>query len=202
MMWWQVVLIFMGLCIAGVLLGFFIGYLILRKKKRQWPYAWPFKNHKTIVTYEVPVAAVSVPVAPLPERHVTPAIHTWNDPGRLAVKSQPAISTEPAVPRKSDFREEIEKNLAIATAPWTGKLESFQTRVLEANRTIVESLPPELQEDIREAYTDMRLANTLVWLSMDVGHRSKDLDESYLKLSNKIAERLQKSMPSLNRAGV
>ncbi len=37
----------------------------------------------------------------------------------------------------------------------------------------------------------MRLANQIVWLSTDVSRRSRDLDESYLSLSKRIAERLE-----------
>ena len=97
---------------------------------------------------------------------------------------------------------EVEANLAIAAAPWTGKLSSFQTKVMDANRTKVDSLSSDIKTPLTEAYTDMRLANTLVWLSMDVGHRSKDLDESYLKLCTKISERLVSSLPGLTKSGI
>jgi hypothetical protein len=38
------------------------------------------------------------------------------------------------------------------------------------------------------------LANNVVWLATEMNHRSKELDESYIKLCAGIAERIQKIM--------
>jgi hypothetical protein len=78
---------------------------------------------------------------------------------------------------------------------------SFQTKAWDASGGKVDSVSSDLYGDLMEAYADMRLANTLVWLSSDVGRKNKDLDESYLTLCNKIAERLQRARPALMRAG-
>jgi hypothetical protein len=43
----------------------------------------------------------------------------------------------------------------------------------------------------------MHLTNTLVTLSKEDGHSKKDLEESYLRLRNKVAERLKKIRPNL-----
>jgi len=51
--------------------------------------------------------------------------------------------------------------------------------------------------ELTESYVDMLLANNIVWLVNELGRDSKDLTASYIKLSNKIGERLQKVMPAI-----
>ena len=41
-----------------------------------------------------------------------------------------------------------------------------------------------------QLYVDIGLANIIIWPSTEIGHRSKDLDESYIKLCTGIAERI------------
>jgi len=159
-----------------------------------------------------PISPPGLPRAGKPEEPVKstePVV--VNEPVKPAEPSRPVEVVKPAKPvkpiepvssKKSDLVLEVEANLAIATATWTGKLSSFQTKVMDANRSRIDPLAVDLKTRLAEAYTDIRLANTLVWLSMDVGHRSKDLDESYLRLCNKIAERLQSSLPGLIRSGI
>jgi hypothetical protein len=97
---------------------------------------------------------------------------------------------------KSDILKELESNLALATAPWAGKLTPFQTTFWDSDHLKVEPLLAKHQEEITQVYIDIRLANSIVWLSNEVGHRSADLDESYKQLCTKIAERLKKVITS------
>jgi hypothetical protein len=211
MVWWQVVLFIAGLCVVSILLGLLAGFVILRIQKKPWPFSWPFSNNHREAMAEA--VAISVPKANLqvPEKKVRSNAEIQEAFEDFVKKRQAAgavkpqeylIPQLPVKPQKSELLVEIEANLFISTAPWTGKLTSFQTKVLDANRTRVDALVQDLKDEITEAYTDMRLANTLVWLSMDVGHRSKDLDESYLKLCNKIAERLERIVPQLSRINI
>jgi hypothetical protein len=104
-------------------------------------------------------------------------------------KAEPVTERSPSP--KSDIYKELESNLAIATAPWAGKLTPFPTTFWDSDHIRVEPLLARHQEEITQVYIDIRLANSIVWLSNEVGHRSKDLDESYKQLCIKIAERLK-----------
>ena len=55
-----------------------------------------------------------------------------------------------------------------------------------------DNLSPSLRSDLRDAYTDMAMANNIVWLVTEFRTKSKDLEASYIKLCSKIAERLTK----------
>jgi hypothetical protein len=203
MSWWQIVLGILGLCLVGILLGLVVGYFVLRRQGRPWPFSWPrlrtaksaVMNDETMVPQPKVLHASSEGKRDF--SGITPGARSEPFPARPAPVVKESVRTG-----KPELVAEVDANLSIATAPWTGKMESFQTRVLDSNRGKVEILLPELQEDLTEAYTDMHLANTLAWLSTDVGHHSKDMDESYLKLCNQIAERLQKVKPSLARSGI
>jgi hypothetical protein len=203
MVWWQLLLFIIGLCLLSILLGLLVGYIILRAQGRPWPYSWSFLiGHREIAAEAVAIPAPKVNI-PAQDKKVKSTNEIQEALSEFVKKRQSFTpAPEPVKPQKSEFFLEIESNLAICTAPWTGKLTSFQTRELDSNRSRIDGLTQNLKDEIIEAYTDMRLANTLVWLSMDVGHRSKDLDDSYLKLCNKIAERLQKIITPLSRMNI
>jgi hypothetical protein len=93
---------------------------------------------------------------------------------------------------KSDIIKELETNLAIATMPWLDKLLSFQTICWDAKRGESEQLLTSCSEELMQLYSDTGLANNIVWLATEIGHRSKELDESYIKLCTSIAERIKK----------
>jgi hypothetical protein len=50
-------------------------------------------------------------------------------------------------------------------------------------------------QDLIQLYVDISLANNVVWLATEIGHRSKELDESYMKLCSGIAERIKGIIP-------
>ncbi len=87
---------------------------------------------------------------------------------------------------------EIENNCRIATEPWTGNLLSFETQVCSTSQDELRSLPTKLRTDLTKAYDDIRLANGIVWLSTELGRRSHNLDENYIKLCANIVERLDR----------
>jgi len=109
-----------------------------------------------------------------------------NKPQTTAVVPEPPKTTVP------DLFVEIEDNRRIASQPWTGDLQAFQTKVWDIKQDEVHLLPAELREELTQAYFDMSLANSIVWLATEMGRRSPSLDESYLKLCTGIADRLNR----------
>lgn len=109
------------------------------------------------------------------------------------VKSPPVHT--PAVP---DLFLEIEHNRRVASAEWKGELQLFVMRAWENRGDEVRSLPTEIRGELGEAYSDMALANSIVWLSTEMARRSPSLDESYVKLCINITERLNRIKPKLD----
>ena len=100
-----------------------------------------------------------------------------------------------------DLNAEIEKNRTIASERWNGQFLPFHTHAWEARQDGVPMLPANLREDITQAYVDIRLANSVVWLSTQLGCRSQNLDEKYTQLCANIATRFDRIMPLLKHSG-
>jgi hypothetical protein len=141
-----------------------------------------------------------------PDRRVSPAVEenlkaTLSEGDRVEEYLNHRKKTVPAAsvvsPQKSDALVELENNLAIASKPFNGKLENFQTEVWNTRRSDFNSLDRSTMEELTEAYVDMLLANNIVWLVTELGRDSKDLITSYNGLSNKVGERLKRLMPTL-----
>jgi hypothetical protein len=132
--------------------------------------------------------AESKPAASIPEPPKTMA-----EPKPAAAVREPPKTTVP------DLFVEIESNRHIASQTRSGTLQAFQTKVWDTKRDEVDSLPAELREELTQAYFDMSLANSIVWLSTEMGRRSSSLDESYLKLCAGIADRLNRLKSSLEQ---
>jgi hypothetical protein len=123
------------------------------------------------------------------------------------IPEEPEIVTPKIIPSRenkkettrSDFIMELETNKAIATMPWADKLISFQTRSWDANRGEAEPTVLFHLQELIQLYVDIDLANNVVWMATEMNHRSKELDESYIKLCTGIAERIQKIMPPNNQ---
>jgi hypothetical protein len=128
------------------------------------------------------------------------------EPASLLKQSESLVDAVKIVPLKESVRfpkskvyRELESNLKIATTPWEGKSVPFQTNSWDSEQN--DHIEPGLEEthdEISEAYIDIRLANSVIWLSNEVGHRSHDLDETYKKLCGKIAERLERIISKLD----
>jgi len=78
------------------------------------------------------------------------------------------------------------KPIPFKTACWDNKPEKVEP-----------NLASHLQ-DLIQLYVDISLANDVVWLATELGHRSKELDESYLKLCSGIADRIKNIIPAFN----
>lgn len=114
----------------------------------------------------------------------------------------PPPRVEPAPLRRSELVREVEANLAVAVTASAGRLAAFQSSSFDSSRSRLAEAPAEILDSLTEAYTDIRLANTLVWLSKDLGRQSSEMEGGYLRLCGKIAERLQKVLPDLLRSGL
>ncbi len=102
----------------------------------------------------------------------------------------------------SSLIAEIEYNRRLSSSEWTGELHQFQTRAWDSQGDELNSLPADLRNELNEAYSDMALANSITWLSIEMKRRSPSLDESYTKLRHSISERLTRTKPKLESAGL
>ncbi len=221
---WQWALIIIGSSAAGVGFGLLAAYLVQRSRRKPWPISSqrPIKVERfaPLAATAAPIKEVAVAAPPpqaarqkiAPKREV-PAVVTAA-PKSAKAKSDETIEryirarngSSPQIevpePPKSEALVEVEANLKIASSASRGKLVAFRTSVVDARQNRFISLPSEAREDLKEAYTDMRLANSLVWLSQDLGRQSSEMENSYLKLCGAIAERLERAIPGLKRSGI
>ncbi len=183
----------------------------LSSSPRPWPAASPTMSQAATAVQQAkpvakqPLVGASPPIA-VKQALVTassavkelPVVEPSATPRSPVVVPEP-IAEKPKVqlPR-SDVYKELESNLSIATAPWTGKVTAFQTAAWDTSHDNIE---PELDRkhgEITEVYIDIRLANNIVWISNELGNKSPNLDESYRKLCAKIAERIGKVVTPVN----
>ena len=81
------------------------------------------------------------------------------------------------------------------------RLKCFPRRSLAEHSHQVDKLPGDLRDDLEQVYTDIRLANSLAWLSTEFNRRTPSLDENYSKLRTSISEKLDKIRVRLERLG-
>ncbi len=91
-----------------------------------------------------------------------------------------------------DLLAEVKHNQTIAVEPVGEKLSTFQTDVWDAHNYQIDKLPVDLRDDLEQVYTDIRLANSLAWLSTEFSRRTPSLEENYTKLRHSITEKLDK----------
>lgn len=202
MSWWQIAFIILGSIIVGLLVGYLLYYLVviitarLRKRPADIPANEPQATAvvpgppKTTVPEPPEVKVSESPKAKVPE------------PPKTKIPEPPQKVPEPSKTTVPDLLLEIENNRRIASQTWTGNLQSFQTQVWDNKRDEVHSLPPEVREELMQAYFDMSLANSVVWLATEMGRRSPSLDESYLKLRTSIADRLNRVKSPIEQLGL
>ena len=193
MEFWESFFIILGSVIAGLIISLAIIYGIAKLQKK--PFILSGKsNHATkdnaLVEPEAMLTAVKTKLAEQEQDKL--------EESAGSLKEEDNVSETPQI-KKSDIFKELEANLEIAITPWSGKLTLFQTTFWDSDNIKTDSNLLEFHEDITQVYIDIRLANSIVWLSNEVGHRSEDLDESYKQLCIKIAERLKKIIPSLEK---
>lgn len=188
--WQQGASIFIACIVIGAFVGFLfsISYLMVMRLLRR-----PFSKE-----YEITKVSgkprESIAPSPLAEKE------PFNKPLSGRGETTPVVK-EPRKPVPPGLFAEVENNHRIATEPWTGELRLFQTDVLDASQAETHRLPANLQEDLIQAYVDMHLANNIVWLSTELGLRSRNLDKNYMKLCASVAARLDRVTALLTQSG-
>ena len=119
-------------------------------------------------------------------------VRRQDKPPEVQTEVEPVPQVEKAKLTVQDLYEELENNRRIAIADWSGEPQPFVTRAWDDRGGEIHSLPAEVRTELAEAYSDMALANSITWLSTEMGRRSQSLDESYLKLRNSVADRLNR----------
>ena len=208
--WWQIGLIILVSIIIGLLVGYLLSYfvIILHRKK---PF---FKKHETSKVIGEPLKfampnplAGSIKKRVATDQQVKEQTRIEAEEARRVretakqTREEGAVIKEPRESIVSNLVAEIENNYRIASEPWTDKLTPFQTVVWDTIKSKIHILPANVQKVLAETYTDIRLANSIVWLSTDLGRRSHNLDDNYTKLCTTIAERLGKIKPLLEQLG-
>lgn len=235
--WWQVVLIILASIIIGILLGYFVSYVIVTRLLKK-PFNW--KRQSVVIAVNEPLqtaapdlVAESVKTREARERQVREQTEREEESRRVREAAARALreSQQQAAERvrkeaeearrlkeaEARAREEtliagkvvkaiapeliaeIGSNLRVATEPWSGKLLPFQTGIWDANPDQVNVLPADIRDNLTQAYADIRLANSIVWLATELGRRSTNLDENYQKLCSNVASRLDAVTPWLKR---
>ena len=121
-------------------------------------------------------------------------------PGRAPAK-------EPATPRaaseltlRQGLLAEIQENRATAGRPWSDRPLPFKNAAWDDVSGGIFQCGADLREELIQAYTDIGLANNIVWLADDLGRRSDSLDKHYRQLCQSIAGRLERVMGLLGDA--
>ena len=121
-------------------------------------------------------------------------------PGRAPAK-------EPATPRAASeltlrpkLLAEVQENRATAGRPWSDRPLPFKNAAWDDVSGGIFQCGADLREELIQAYTDMGLANNIVWLADDLGRRSDSLDKHYRQLCQSIAGRLERVMGLLGDA--
>jgi hypothetical protein len=241
--WWKLILIVVGICLAAGLVGSIVGYLILRAQGRSTSFSRLFfrsRDNYRIAT-EKPSTSSSfirgsgpksitaqgadkLQQAPAgaarqarreADENVLKVTRNWKtamearEPTDKAEAKpyQPVKNAEPNLVQKtgtytSQLEIEIEGNLKIASTAREENPETFKTAEYDSKRGKINSLPTEIQERLTEAYTDMRLANTLVQLSKNANRRNNEMAVGYMRLCLKIADQLERVIPELKNSGL
>ena len=132
------------------------------------------------------------------EPRLSPVLDVPREPEIIDQKFTTIAESQKESP-ESDIIKELVTNLAIATKPWSDKMLPFQTSSWDSMHAEDEPLLTSHIHELIQLYVDIGLANNIVWMATEFGHRSKELDESYIKLCANIAERIKKIMSALNK---
>jgi hypothetical protein len=199
-----------GVIAAGIVVGLLLSFYIISAQKKKLrlseePKTVIFDREKAEPFHKVDEPVRSFEADRSPDDTV--GIKTWvylpardnQEVYHSLQKSAPPVSSGTS-PLKGDALIELENNLSIASRPMTNKLVNFHTNVWSTRRSEFNLADATLLGELTEAYVDMLLANNIVWLVMELGRESQDLNASYYKLSGKIAERLLRIMPEVRNS--
>jgi len=214
----------LGAGVSGIILGCLIFNLMKRSLKRQKNNSLMkphriikpnglekdtlevlFESHSNILNLENPEALLKRDWPTKPEVGVQKNVNLSMEQQIISgsrMPEEPEIATPEIIPIRESKKEtkrsaliiELETNLAIATTPWADELTLFQTEYWDKKQGKIEPVIESHLQELIQLYVDIDLANNVVWLATEMNHRSKELDESYIKLCAGISERIQKIM--------
>ena len=169
-----------------------------------------FESHNNILKLENPEVLLKPDWPTKPEvgvhKNINLSMENQNISGsRIPEESE--IVTPEIIPIRENKKEttrsafiiELETNLAIATTPWADKPILFQTEYWDNEQEKIEPVIESHLQELIQLYFDIDLANNVVWMATEMNHRSKELDESYIKVCAGIAERIQKIVQPNNQ---
>jgi hypothetical protein len=87
---------------------------------------------------------------------------------------------------------ELEKNRELSIKPSSAILPAFKTHAWDVNRNALDMLPENLTRELTQVYSDMYVANDIIWLISECNRESPELDHQYVKMCNNIADRLSR----------
>ncbi len=219
MNWWQILLVLIASIGGGLVVGFLISWLILRFQHKSFFESSIFSRRNPLVSN------IAQPATTTPTSSTTPSLETGNPvkenaPEQLKIHddkpkagfipedvrstAKGSQAGEAVVPTEAkpyaglSLIAELEYNLKIAKGPWKGELVPFQTQAWDTNQSF-DTLSLSTKDAIAQVYADIRLANSIVWLGLDLGRRSENLDTSYTKLCTSISARIAPILRSLGR---
>ena len=192
--WWQILLIILTSVVVGLLIGGLLGYLVLRLQKKPFP-LFIKRGTTAVVGEQSELTAPGLSVKVEEKRIVQPQKKPL-----FEKHEKPVVVEEQLKSSASALLAEVRDNHRIASEPLGDKLLPFQTQEWETNRE-VHKLSADLRDALAQVYVDMSLANSIAWLSTDLGRRSQNLDEHYKKLCTNIAAKLDKIIPLLEQSG-
>jgi hypothetical protein len=169
-----------------------------------------FENHSNILKLENPEVLSKPDWPSKPEvglhENVNLSIEQQIISG-APIPEEPEIVTPEIIPIRKNKKEttrsafiiELETNLAIATTSWADKPMLFQTEYWDKKQGKIEPVIESHLQELIQLYVDIDLANNVVWMATEMNHRSKELDESYIKVCAGIAERIQNILQPNNQ---
>jgi len=213
--WWQILLLILAFAIIGVFLGVSVSYLILKFQKRDVTFlsaltfrparrykSMPIREWRSFSETSTSEESLAEKPAPAPVEEKPVIAPTAPSPVAEAPKAPAPTWTPPAAQETPDLAVsslfvEVKHNYEVATQPPGDKLSPLETSVWDKHFYEIEKLPPNVREDLEQVYIDIRLVNSLVWLSNEFGRRTPELERNYTRLCNNIIGRLDRIVQSL-----
>ena len=180
--------------ISALALGILVAYVTLKIEKRPWPYSWPPASRRAPKGHETRTESLlSPPPAKAPESKTELALDAPQETFLSPRNGNPQPSRWPQGLPKDKLVWEIASNLSMARAPLNGHLIAFRPGELEVENQRLATVLPDLHKELKSACIDMRLANTLVNLSLSPERGKEGLENSYSGLCRRIAEKLERA---------
>ena len=95
---------------------------------------------------------------------------------------------------------ELGGNRKLSIEPTSDELLPFQTNTWDTNHDALDMVQADLKWELKRAYLDMSIANSIIRFLSEFDRKSPVLDNQYVKMCNQIADRLSRIIPKLETA--